>query len=128
MNLLLQLLRRLASQDIQHNRVGDQFRLVGVLLQSRSQGGLGLRQPTEMEFSHGLTDDRKGRGGARSGSQFLVDVERSLVFLAALKAEAQSKLAFIAQPQTTKDRVNSSMRCIWVNHIQLSFQPTTQPS
>lgn len=68
MNVLLQLLRRLASQDIQHNRVGDQFRLVGVLLQRRSQGGLGLRQPTEMEFSHGLTDDRKGRGGARSGS------------------------------------------------------------
>lgn len=88
MNVLLQLFRGLASQDVQHNSVRNQFRLVGILLQSRSQGGLCLRQPTEMEFCHGLTNDREGRGGARSGCQFLVDVECSLVFLAALKAEA----------------------------------------
>lgn len=88
MNVLLQLFRGLASQDVQHNSVRNQFRLVGILLQSCSQGGLGLRQPTEMEFCHGLTNDREGRGAARSGSQFLVDVECSLVFLAALKAEA----------------------------------------
>lgn len=80
----LQLLSRLSSQHVQHDRVGDQLRVVGVLLQRRRQRGLGLGQSAEMQLRDGLADDRQRRRCARGRGQFLVDVEGRLVLLAAL--------------------------------------------
>ena len=79
-----QVFRRLSSQHIQHNSVGDQLHLVGVLLQSGRQRGFSLGDATQVELGDSLSDDgQRGRRARRRG-QFLVDVKGRLVFLAAL--------------------------------------------
>lgn len=83
-NIPFQLLRRFAGEDIQHNRIGDHLRLVGVFLQRRGQRRLRLGQSPQVQLGDGLADDRQRGGGAGRGGQFLVDVEGRLVFLAAL--------------------------------------------
>lgn len=83
-NIRFQVCTRLSCQHIQHDRVGNQLRICGVLLQRSGQRRLSLGQPAQVKLCDCLADNGQRGGRAGRGGEFLVDVEGGLVLLTTL--------------------------------------------
>lgn len=83
-NVLNQLLGVLAGNHLQHQRVGDGLGVCGIFLQRLVQRRLRLLCAAEVQFRHGLRDQRLHRRRRRRLRELLEDVKGLLVSLTAL--------------------------------------------
>lgn len=91
-DIRFQVRARLARQYIQHYAVGNQLRLIGILLQRGGERGLSLGQATQVQLCDSLAGNRERGGRARCGGEFFVDVEGSLILLSSLDGSLSDDL------------------------------------
>lgn len=78
------LLSILANDHLQHQRIGNTFYIVRVLLRGLLQRSLGLLGPAKVQLRHGLCNEGLYGRGRGCLCELFEDVKRILVFATAL--------------------------------------------